>query len=69
MPCSDFFQDWKQTINGIEIPLVIIEDLAYPQLPWLMKVYPDTGTMTRQQQHYKYHQNRARMVIENAFVM
>ena len=64
-----FLPDWKQTINGIDIPLIILGDPAYPLLPlrWLMKPYPDTGTLTRQQQHYNYRQSRARMVIENAF--
>ena len=62
-----FLPDWKQTINGIDIPLVFLGDPAYPLLPWLMKPYPDTGSLTRQQQHYNYRQSRARMVVENAF--
>ena len=34
-----FLPDWKQTINGIDIPLIILGDPAYPllPLPWLMK--------------------------------
>ena len=38
------------TISGIEILLlVILEDPAYTPLSWLMKPYPDTGALTRQQ--------------------
>ena len=60
------FLDWTKCINDVDIPLLILGDPTY-LLPWLMKPYPDTGNLTRQQQHYNYRQSRARMVVENAF--
>ena len=49
-----FLPDWKRCINGIDIPLLILGDPAYPLLPWLMKPFADTGNLTRQQQHFNY---------------
>ena len=59
--------DWKRVINGVNIPLLILGDPAYPLLPWLQKAYPETGSLTQQQQHFNYRQSRARMVVENSF--
>lgn len=59
--------DWKRTIEGEEIPLMILGDSAYPLLSWLMKPYSDTGALTPQQRHFNYRQSRAHMVVENAF--
>ena len=38
--------DSKRLINGCNVPLLILGDVAYPLLPWLMKGYSDTGTLT-----------------------
>ena len=62
-----FLPDWTKDISGIEAPLLILGDPAYPLLPWLMKPFPNTGNLTRQQQHFNYQQSRTRMVVENAF--
>ena len=59
--------DWKRTICGIQVPLVILGDSAYPALPWLMKPYPETGQTTAEQRRFNYMQSRARMPVENAF--
>ena len=59
--------NWKRTINGTDVPLLILGDPAYPLLPWLMKPYPENGATTPQQHHFNYRLSRARMVIENAF--
>ena len=61
-------QDWKRLISGVQVPLLILGDPAYPVLPWLMKPYPKTSQSTREQRRYNYRQSRARMSAENAMV-
>ena len=59
--------DWKQTIGGQEVPLVVLGDPAYPLLSWLMKAFPDNGSLTAQQKTYNYRLSRARVVVEHAY--
>ena len=41
--------DWKEEIDEKDVPLVVLEDLAYPLLPWLMKTYPNNGHLSREE--------------------
>ena len=40
------FPDWKETICGNEIPLLVLGDPAYPLLSWFMKAFPDNGSLS-----------------------
>ena len=64
---GSLFPNWKRKINGVDIPLLILGDPAYPLMSWLMKCYPETGCLSPEESHFNYRQSRARMVVENAF--
>ena len=55
-----------KSINGINVPLLILGDPDYPMLPWLMKPYADTGRLTPKQLRFNYRLSRARMVVRSA---
>ena len=59
--------DRKITINGVDIPLFLIGDSAYPLHTWLMKPFTQSATLTQQQQYCNYRLCRARIVVENAY--
>ena len=59
--------DKKRRIGGADVPIVILGDLAYPLLPWLIKPLTATGLLSRKQRHFNYHLSRARIVVEFAF--
>ena len=49
--------DWKRTIFGVQVPLVILEDPAYHALPWLMKLYPENAQSTVEERRFNYRQS------------
>ena len=59
--------DWSSNIRGVNVPLVILGDPAYPLLSWLMKPYLENAVTTLRERNFNYRQSRARMVVENAF--
>ena len=54
-------------INGVQVPLLILGDPAYPLLSWLMKPFSDNGKLSADQLMFNYCLSRARSVVENAF--
>ena len=64
---GDLVPRGMRCINGVDMPIVILGDPAYLLLPWLMKPYPATGSVSRKQKKFNYQLSRARMVVECAF--
>ena len=61
------FPDWKKTIAGKDIPLLMLGDPVYPLLPWLMKAFPDNGNVSHEQKTFNYRLSNARVVVEHAY--
>ena len=53
------FPDWKDTIYGAEVPLLVLGDPAYPLLSWLMKAFSDNSSLSCQQKTFNYRLNKA----------
>ncbi|XP_050792348.1 uncharacterized protein LOC127042885 [Gopherus flavomarginatus] len=65
LQAGTFFPDQKITVGDVEMPIVILGDLAYPLMPWLMKPY--TGKLDRSKEWFNYRLSRCRMTVECAF--
>ena len=62
-----FFLTGKKIIRGVNVPLLLLGDPAYPLLPWLMKPFPQHPYMSSEQKTFNYHLSCARVVVEMAF--
>ena len=59
--------DWSIRFGGVKVPLILLGDLVYLLLLWLMKDYVESPSTSSQEQLFNYRVSRARMVVENTF--
>ena len=64
---GELLPDKTITENGVQIPLYLIGDSAYPLKKWLMKPFTHGTVMTPAQRTFNYRICRARIVVENAY--
>ncbi|XP_063775474.1 putative nuclease HARBI1 [Pseudophryne corroboree] len=62
-----FPREKSKTVDGVDIPVHIIGDAAYPLRHWLMKGYTQHLQLSPIQVAYTHTLSSARMVVENAF--
>lgn len=56
-----------ELVHGVKVPYLIVGDPAYPLSPWLIKNYPFTAGITKEQDSFNAYLNRGRVVVEMAF--
>ncbi|XP_063773212.1 uncharacterized protein LOC134909835 [Pseudophryne corroboree] len=62
-----FPREKSKFVDGVEIPVHIIGDAAYPLRRWLMKGFTQHVQLSSNQITYTHTLSSARMVVENAF--
>ena len=55
------------THRGVDIPIFLVGDSAYPLSTWLMKPFVHNSNLTSSQRSFNYYLSRARIVVENGF--
>ena len=55
------------SIKGVNVPLFLIADSAYPLQTWLMKPFPQSSVVTNEIKQYNYRVSSARIIVENAY--
>lgn len=64
---SKFMPGGTQLIDDVDVPFYLIGDPAYPLLPWLIKPYLTTATLSAAQESCNVYMASARTVVELAF--
>ncbi len=57
----------EKYIEGVDIPLLILADPAYPLLKWIQKPFSHNGYLTDAQRHFNFKLSQKRMAVEMAF--
>lgn len=57
-----------KAFHGLQIPLMLLGDAAYPRLPWILKGYATPpGGLSREEESFNAYHSSGRNVVERAF--
>ena len=59
--------NWTEVIAETDVPLVLLEDPAYPLLPWLIIAFLDNGHLSAEQKLFNYRLSKARVIVEHSY--
>ena len=64
---GNLLPDKTEKLHGVDVPLYMIGDSAYPLQSWLMKPFPHNSALSPGQQQYNHMISSARIVVENSY--
>jgi hypothetical protein len=62
-------EECSKNISGVDVVVLILGDSAYPLLPWLLKPFPESPTVSDERRNFNYKHSSTRMVVERSFGM
>ncbi|XP_064467486.1 uncharacterized protein LOC135378378 [Ornithodoros turicata] len=63
----NLFHKCYRDVSGTLVPYVILGDLAYPLLPWLIKPFPQSRRLTAEQELFNERLSVGSVIVEHAF--
>ncbi|KAM3862871.1 uncharacterized protein ACN63O_012764 [Diretmus argenteus] len=61
------FPNWTERFEGVDVPVFLLGDSAYPLSTWLMKPYQEGRGVTPHQLDFNHKLSSCRMAVERAF--
>ena len=64
---NPIFREYSKTIEGVNVPILLIGDSAFKLSSTVMKPFPFSGNQSAAEKLFNYHLAKCRRVVENGF--